>query len=152
MTKGKKYTEVSSFHSKAYGQWAGNNAGRKPDPARCCVEVTATTSWVSHQCSRRRGYGPEEAYCKQHDPAAVKARDDAAKAKYKAQVEKEKPKWFARDFLAALREIAAGHNNPRDLAQSIIDKYEGKHQSAGSTDPAVAGGSDMEPDTAVTRD
>ena len=31
--------KLSSFHEKRYGSWAGNPAGKKADPERCCVQV-----------------------------------------------------------------------------------------------------------------
>lgn len=32
--------ELTSFHKKAYGTWAGNRVGFKPVPERCAEEVT----------------------------------------------------------------------------------------------------------------
>ena len=47
-----------------YGQWAGNPAGKSADKARCAEEVWR--DFLSHQCSRKNGHGPEGIYCKQH--------------------------------------------------------------------------------------
>lgn len=79
------------------------------------------------QCSRKNGHGPHGAWCKQHDPVASKARSDAASAKWNAEYEQNRrASDFARDCQAAIRDIAAGHNDPRALAQSVIDKLESK--------------------------
>ena len=51
-------------YDEAYGQWAGNKKGFKPDYDRCCEQVYS--NWRFYQCQRKRGYGPDEAYCKQH--------------------------------------------------------------------------------------
>lgn len=49
---------------RRYGQWAGNEAGI-PEDVACCVK-SVFSGWHSHQCSRRRGHGPDGLYCKQH--------------------------------------------------------------------------------------
>jgi len=72
--------ELTSHHKERYGQYVGNPRGRKPDPARCAEEVC--TNYHFSQCARKRGHGPEGAFCKQHDPAAKQARDKAANRKY----------------------------------------------------------------------
>jgi hypothetical protein len=52
---------------RRYCEWAGNPKGNPEDPKRCIVEVSETgRSMLSHQCYRKRGYGPEEEFCKQH--------------------------------------------------------------------------------------
>lgn len=56
--------ELTSRHEKRYGQWAGNPNGHEADPKRCAASVFS--NWYPVQCGRRRGYGPEQAYCKQH--------------------------------------------------------------------------------------
>ncbi len=52
---------------RIYGQWAGNPRGIKEDPTRCIQEVWKQGRVINaYQCSRKRGYGPEGLYCKQH--------------------------------------------------------------------------------------
>ncbi|CAB5223449.1 hypothetical protein UFOVP383_49 [uncultured Caudovirales phage] len=47
---------------RRYGQWGGNPKGHPEDPTRCIEEV-----WpFPRQCTRKRGYGPDGLYCKQH--------------------------------------------------------------------------------------
>ena len=46
-----------------YGQWAGNERGVLEDETRC---IKAIYEWYSHQCSRKRGFGKDGLYCKQH--------------------------------------------------------------------------------------
>lgn len=68
---------LKDHYPKSYGAWAGNEAGRKPDFTRCCESVASGRgSWHSSQCSKPNGHGPDGAYCKIHDPEAVKARQE----------------------------------------------------------------------------
>ena len=58
-----------SHYPKAYGEWAGNPKGVKPDLNRCAKAV-----WSNHingQCARKCGHGPDAAYCKQHAKGKV---------------------------------------------------------------------------------
>lgn len=57
---------MTGRHQDKYGQWAGNPNGQKADLARCAQSVTPKGEWVSRQCSRARGFGPDQAYCKIH--------------------------------------------------------------------------------------
>ena len=80
---------------------------------------------ISGQCNNKRGHGPGLAYCKQHDPITVKAKDDARQAKWEAE-------WAAtlrkaarpKAFKAALEAIADGHNDPRTLAIETLKGWE----------------------------
>lgn len=75
---------LSSHHKDSYGNWEGRPNGFAPDPSRCAYEVFPNERGVTHhQCHKKRGYGPEEAFCKIHDPAAIKARQRASEKKYK---------------------------------------------------------------------
>lgn len=49
---------------RIYGKWGGNPNGTRENPDRCIEEVRP--DWVSQQCSRKRGHGPDRNYCKQH--------------------------------------------------------------------------------------
>ncbi len=52
---------------RIYGQWAGDPKGTKEDPKRCIKEVWPIGGrWNPYQCLRKRGYGPEGLYCRQH--------------------------------------------------------------------------------------
>lgn len=68
--------ELSSFHKERYGRY-----NTKADPEKCAEDVRH--DWHTAQCNRLRGHGPEGAFCKQHDPAAKKARAEASNRKYK---------------------------------------------------------------------
>jgi len=51
---------------RVYGKWAGNPSG-VPEDEECCIEaVWDKFSWGGRQYSRKRGYGPDGLYCKQH--------------------------------------------------------------------------------------
>lgn len=53
---------------RIYGAWAGNLKGRPEDITHCVKEVWPSTGvgWISYQCQRKRGHGPDGLYCKQH--------------------------------------------------------------------------------------
>ncbi len=118
-------TEQSSHYPEKYGAWAGFPKGHAPDFARCCVKIFGGRSSPpgGYQCQRSRGHGPDGAYCKQHDPAAVKARQVASMAKYNAEMNKERYGWHGRQFFNALVKIAEGHNDARGFAQEVIDDF-----------------------------
>ena len=74
---------LTQYHKEKYGGTNIHNA-RKPDPELCCVEVSGDTginSFHFSQCSRKAIQGPESAYCKQHNPDFVKAKNDARQLK-----------------------------------------------------------------------
>lgn len=51
---------------RRYDVWAGNPEGI-PEDETCCIEsVVDYSGWHTYQCSRKRGYGPNGDYCKQH--------------------------------------------------------------------------------------
>lgn len=114
----------NSLYPVRYGNWAGNPKGNAPDYDRCCAKLHDRYHPGGYQCTRKRGHGPDEAYCKQHDPAAVKQREAEARAKFIAERNRERVKWFGPTFLAALRQIADGHNDPRTLAKETIETFE----------------------------
>lgn len=62
------HCEVEKMSEKIryYDQWAGNEKGVAEDKMRCVAEVTDFTGWHFFQCQRKRGYGPNGEYCKQH--------------------------------------------------------------------------------------
>jgi hypothetical protein len=116
--------EKSEHYDEKYGAWAGFPQGHKPDFTRCCETVWNRERFSRHyQCTKPRGHGPDGAYCKQHDPAAVKARDEASRARHNAKWNKERYQWYGRTFFDALVKIAEGHNDARGLAQEVIDEF-----------------------------
>lgn len=116
--------DENRLYPAAYGQWAGNPKGHKPDYTRCCEEVYGNQTRMFSQCGRKRGYGPDKAYCKQHDPEAVKARQASQERKYYDEMNKKQSQWHGPKFLAVLRKIADGHNDPRSIAKDVIEEYE----------------------------
>lgn len=113
---------LSNHHAKAYGRWPTNPQGTPPDPARCCDQVLSYRG-LPHQCTRPRGHGPEQAYCKQHSPEAVAARDKAAKERYEKEMADWRLKLAGPRFFAALCKIADGNKNPRETALEAIKGY-----------------------------
>lgn len=49
---------------RVYGQWGGNKKG-VPEEIEQCVEALYDR-YISRQCSKKRGHGENELYCKQH--------------------------------------------------------------------------------------
>lgn len=118
-------TEAFLSHYPAnYGAWAGRPDGVKPVYSRCCESVSTRDRWgIGSQCARKNGHGPEGAYCKQHDPAAVEARERAAAEASKAKYDKWRKEVNGARFYAVLKQIADGHNDARGLAQEVLAKF-----------------------------
>lgn len=49
-----------------YGVWGGCPKGVPKDTNRCAWEIWNGFAPGGKQCSRKRGHGPEQNYCKQH--------------------------------------------------------------------------------------
>jgi hypothetical protein len=61
---------------RRYCVWGGFPMGQAEDPTRCIEEVwPSDTTWYPHQCSRKRGHGPDGLYCKQHAKKHMEAND-----------------------------------------------------------------------------
>ena len=99
-----------------------------PDYSRCAAMVPdGGRSVLFHQCARKNGHGPHGAWCKTHDPDAVNAKREVRYAKWRAEWDKaDRQREFDAACKLAVRQIAEGHNDPRGLCQSIIDKLEGR--------------------------
>jgi hypothetical protein len=100
---------------RRYGVWAGNREGRAEDPALCIESVMPARSFRSHQCQRKRGFGPDGQYCKQHDPAFIKARDEKRSAEYNKEVAARNQRYDDADVGTQLRKT-----NP-ELYQRILE-------------------------------
>lgn len=118
--------EKSSLYKETYGRSA-MGPGLKADHKKCCEEIMYYIgNWPKHkQCSRPRGFGPDKAYCKQHDPKAVKAREAAIDARQEAAWQKRRYEIHGKSFFDALVKIAEGHNDARGLAQEVINSFKG---------------------------
>lgn len=105
--------------------YGGNMVKRPPDMTRCCEEVARYIGGWPHygQCTRKRGYGPDEAYCKQHDPEAAAKRRAEVDEREAVRWRKQCLEWAGPRFYAALKQIADGHNDPRSLAADTIRAY-----------------------------
>lgn len=118
--------------------WRGDKQW-KPKPGQCRASVRGST-YMSHQCDRkakvtrevlRHGKLAQVEYCGQHDPVKVKAAHDKRQAKWKANWNAKQAK-SAEDARLnrlgnaarkALKQIAAGHNDPRTLALEVLAKH-----------------------------
>lgn len=116
--------EKSPLYPKAYSDWAGNPKGNPPDYSLCCESVWPNDRFpIPHQCRKKRGFGPDGAYCKQHDPAAKKSRQAASEARWNQKWNTERYQIHGRTFFDALVKIADGHNDARGLAQEVIATF-----------------------------
>ena len=108
---------LSSLHRTAYGR-----ASTVPAIASmCCEEICVQGGWpLFHQCTKSRGYGPEQAYCKVHDPVYVAKKKDAAKEKASAASKRDNVAWAAQRLFNALCRIADGDNDPVSIAHEAI--------------------------------
>lgn len=95
------------------------------DMARCRVQTYESVSRNFSQCARKKvvevdGIG----YCKQHSPEAQEAR---ARQRREREAEEQRRSDYRyrrpADYKDALREIAAGHNDPRALASEALAKW-----------------------------
>ena len=88
---------------RVYARWAGNEKGTQEDVTRCIESVHGGAHRiVGYQCSKKRGYGPDGLYCKQHDPAAQQARDSAMARKWELERARSEVKWSAESFACAM--------------------------------------------------
>lgn len=127
------------LYKSAYGAWAGMPKGHQPDFKRCCEEVWSRERWSRHsQCSRPRGHGPDGAYCKQHDPAIVEARQKAVEIAGNKRHRNDMMRAFGSSFLAILRQIADGHNDPRAIASEAVRRFDTSYPPS----PSTSGGTD----------
>jgi hypothetical protein len=103
--------------------------------------------WRSHQCRRRRAHGPKGLFCYAHDPAVVRVKQAArlaARRMRAAELESaDRARLHRENFgnaaISAVRDIAAGHDRPHELARLVIALF-GKE----SIDPAERGGHDVD--------
>lgn len=100
-----------------------------PADKRYCVASVWDGRMGSYQCSRKpkHEYGGH-GWCNQHYPPNEHARKEARSAEYQRQADERKA-GYARDAaerslrddaLQAIRQIAAGHNDPRALALEVL--------------------------------
>lgn len=61
---------------RRYGSWAGNPKGNPENKLHCVAEVWPTDGWVPYQCRRKRGFGPNGEYCKQHALKFISKQED----------------------------------------------------------------------------
>lgn len=91
---------------------------------RCRVAVHGGQGMGFHQCNKPGHVEAEGVWvCRIHDPEAQASRDRAASEKYEAEDRKRRIEWSARRFMAALQQIADGHNDPRALALEALGEF-----------------------------
>lgn len=121
---------------RRYGVRAGNPEGHREDPARCVAEVRESGRWPHyHQCSNKRGHGPDGLYCRTHDPegAAKKARE-ARSSMASRRFHAESGYRSARsEALKKLREFVATVNYVPDDVREAVDALETAEREASET-------------------
>lgn len=112
--------EFLACYPASYGRTL---APQKPDYDRCCARVYDDKARARYQCKRKNGHGERGAYCATHDPEKIRAKSNARSSAYEAKwaIERRQSAFVAA-CQQAIRDIAAGHNDPRGLAQSILDQ------------------------------
>lgn len=104
--------------------------GSKKGEPRCHAEVYCGTYRRFSQCQSSASVIEENGnqWCGNHSPAAEKRRAD----KRQAATDARNAKWSRYEIqnqtsirvIAALREIEAGHNDPRALAREVLEAYD----------------------------
>lgn len=92
---------------KIYGSWCGNPEGTAEDKIRCIATIYSTHI-SGRQCERKRGHGPNKAYCKQHNPERIKQVEDAKDKAYDDKYKKLKAQDKRNEIL---NEMATGLTN-----------------------------------------
>jgi hypothetical protein len=121
-------TSIIEFEAQYLKNYGRSYSPQKPDFSRCAASVHDRDGFGIYQCRRKNGHGPEGAWCKQHDPEAIKKRRDAETAKWRAewaarqaaQKQKNNDKRLRPIYEAALRKIAGGSNDPRKDAEDAL--------------------------------
>jgi hypothetical protein len=84
---------------RSYAVWSGSPKGTPEDITRCVESVyDGGRSMIPHQCYRKRGFGTDGLYCKQHDPDTVKKREQDRTARYNEQMAKQSRGWLAEEL------------------------------------------------------
>lgn len=95
------------------------------DMARCRAQVYEPVSRNFGQCARKKAVEVDGVgYCNQHSPSAQKRRNEA-RLEREAAEQRQRDRRFKRpiDYRDALREIAAGHNDPRSVARDALERW-----------------------------
>ncbi len=126
--------KISRAHSPLGWQRANGQVGWELYPEQCCAAVhdgRVGFNRCSHKAKYRIG---RLGYCATHNPPAVVARNAASTARMNAETAKRQKGWalerLGRDAIAALRIIAAGHNDPRALAAETLADFDSKYPPA----------------------
>ena len=93
-------------------------AKRKKENTDLCIKEVFS-GWVSHQCSRKRGKGPDGLYCIQHVNVIQKREEDEARYKEENEIRK-KHGWLLEGdavFMHALKSMST------DLYNAEFGRY-----------------------------
>ncbi len=105
--------------------------GQKHNPDKCCASLFG--DWSSYQCGNKAKtfYAEGLGYCGTHNPEMVKKkRADREAAWRKARADGQEVyrlqglrQEFQEASAIAINSIAAGHNDPRALCLSLLEKF-----------------------------
>lgn len=103
--------------------WRG--AGPKVDFERCRVECYNSVSRDFYQCARKKAVEVDGiGYCTQHSPQKAAERKAAVFARDEERRRKAERQWTRpAEYREALRAIANGHNDPRQIARDTLAKW-----------------------------
>lgn len=110
------------------------------DPKQCCASVSETNGWGHYQCLKKpsiwrdvlhNGKPVNLGYCGTHDPVKVAARAAKRNAEDRQRRAEEQARWamelrnrkLGEAAIVALEQIAAGHNDPRQLAHETLERF-----------------------------
>lgn len=101
-----------------------------PSPEFCCASVHNGGRSVSfHQCTRKpKNWYGTLGYCDTHDPNKFRERRDKKQAEWQAKWNysnrlhefESRQRKFKDACVQAVRQIAAGHNDPRSLCSELL--------------------------------
>ena len=92
---------------------------------KCSAIVQSSGGFHFYACSRPPNVSIEgKLYCAVHDPMAVAGREKKKEETWKIKHAQEMIRWNGPRFLKALREIADGCPDPRNVARDAIKGYE----------------------------
>lgn len=108
-----------------YGHSHLHKKGFREDKTKCVVEVMRYVGrWPSSgQCARKRGFGPEGLYCRQHDPKVVAEKEKIQWDKYEQDRKKRMLQFLGPAAVEVLRKIASGCNDARGAAIEFLEEH-----------------------------
>ncbi len=136
--------KVSRAHDPLGWQRSLGYAGWEVRPEQCCAAVHDGRVGFNRCSKKAKIHIGRLGYCATHDPAAVVKRAKANMDRMHASMAKDHKRWDAerlgRDAIAALRLIAAGHNDAVGLARETLAEFDAKYPPEPAPETETEGG------------